>query len=130
MKMNLGPNAPIQIVSAVVSDLNTICALSTDLEKQITRADMLSEFYAENLWSRVLSDKRYNFYGFQTWRVLPETDRDFYFLSRGPLQDLASSAVEAEISRMIERQGRASDGEVYVASLSYTNPLEAVLNLI
>ncbi|BAH47191.1 hypothetical protein ACH47B_22460 [Rhodococcus sp. NPDC019627] len=128
VSINLGPNAPIQILSAALSDLNTICALSTDLEKQITRANMLYRFNSEDLWYRLMVDKRFN--PPSGWKNLADIEREVYFLSLGPLQDLARNAVEAEISRIINERGWASDGEIYVTSLTYANPLDAVLTAI
>lgn len=105
VSLDLGPGAPIEVVSAVIGHLNAVCQLGSQLQIHVSRTRALAAVLREpGPWQRADIDLT------ELW--------DSGYLS---------PSLELHIASYMHSHDLDSDGDVHVERLTYENPIEVVV---
>jgi hypothetical protein len=115
VSLDLGPRSPVEVVTAALSDINSVCQFGGQLQDRATRNEALRHVLRRpGQWLEDALDF-----------PEPYTRRSYSAFLLGA-ERFASPSLEAAIADYI-RTNDLDTGEVYVERLTYENPVEVVL---
>lgn len=135
MTLNLGPDAPIEVVSGAIAHLNTICQFAGALEERVVRLQSLgaiiaadSGWFSEEVQDALQRNRHL--------RLGPDVYpgkryREYFEVRMVELaaQQALSPDLDAIVGRFIQESNLEDAGDVTVESLTYRNPIELVVGV-
>lgn len=118
LQVNLGPDAPIEVVTSVLADVNRVCQFGGELQRHVTRTRALRSVLRGS------------------GPLFDDSELDYFLRGRGPYSYRLASAflggglselLEPEIARWTAEAGVDRDDETLVREISYHNPMDVGL---
>lgn len=123
VRINLGESAPLEVVSSTVCDLATVCDVGSELQRRVSRAEMLRQVIQEvGPEGRLYED--------WFWDLPPS--RRPYGYPAGILFRDSELPLGRELSRRLAglQAEWEADADILVRELHYRNPFDAQLVLV
>jgi hypothetical protein len=118
LQLDLGANAPIEVVAGVLGDVSLVCGLGGELQRHVTRNRALREVLSRG--GRFVGDPEWDYL---IGRKSP------YWVPPALLAGFVSPTLERDVAVWTAELGLEEDADTLVREVNYRNPLVAVLLL-